>query len=74
VKKGIMEIADICVVNKADGDLARPARHAAGEVRRALQLVRWKHGMAWEPTVQRASAAEGRGIRGIWETVLRLRG
>ena len=36
-----MELADLVVVNKADGDLAAAARRAKGEVGRALQLVRY---------------------------------
>lgn len=38
VKKGIVEVADLVVVTKADGDLAAPARHAAAEYGRALQV------------------------------------
>ena len=40
LRAGIMELADLVVVNKADGDLASAARRAKGEVGRALQLVR----------------------------------
>ena len=65
VKKGIMEVADLVVVNKADGHFATAARHAAAEVRRALQLVRRKH-KDWKPTAVRCSALEDSGVDGVW--------
>jgi LAO/AO transport system kinase len=65
-KKGIVEVADAVVVNKADGAFEAAARHAAVEYRRALQLVRWKHGMAWEPRVARCSALHGTSIGEVW--------
>ncbi len=65
VKKGIMEVADLVVVNKADGHFAHAARHAAAEVRRALQLVRRKH-KDWKPTAVRCSALEGSGVDAVW--------
>jgi hypothetical protein len=43
VKKGIVEVADAILVNKCDGAMETPARHAAAEYRRALGLVRPKH-------------------------------
>jgi len=65
VKKGIMEVADLVVVNKADGHFATAARHAAAEVRRALQLVRRKH-KDWKPTAVRCSALEDSGVDAVW--------
>lgn len=56
VKKGIVEVADAVVVNKSDGALVPAARNAEAEYRRALQLVRPKHGAAWLPRVVRCSA------------------
>lgn len=61
VKKGIVEVADVILVNKADGHLATAARHAAAEYSRALQLVRWKHG-SWQPVVHQVSAVSGLGL------------
>ncbi len=49
-KKGIMEIADIVVVNKADGTLKSAAKHTAVDYMRALQLVRPKD-PHWKPMV-----------------------
>lgn len=68
VKKGIMEVADIVVVNKADGDLLPAARHSAADIRRALQLVRPKY-MWWQPKVRRVSAISHTGIDTAWDIV-----
>ncbi len=46
VKRGIMELADLVVVNKADGDLAPAAARAASDLQAALHLMRPKHA-AW---------------------------
>ena len=43
IKRGIMELADLVLVTKADGDLARSANHAASDLRHALHLLRPKH-------------------------------
>lgn len=51
VKKGIVELADLVVVNKADGAMLAPAQHAAVDYKRALQLLRPKT-PGWKPSVQ----------------------
>mmetsp|Transcript_11383 Transcript_11383/g.22264 ORF Transcript_11383/g.22264 Transcript_11383/m.22264 type:complete len:431 (-) Transcript_11383:517-1809(-) len=66
VKKGIMEIADLVVVNKADGDLEKAARHAATDYMHALQLMRRKR-PAWRPRVKLCSAKMNKGIDEMWE-------
>jgi LAO/AO transport system kinase len=68
VKRGIVEIADIVVVNKADGPLADVARHTAADYAHALHLVRPRTD-AWEPKVLTASALLGEGIADVWSTV-----
>lgn len=75
VKRGIVEVADIIVVNKADGDLLPSARHAAAEYRRATQLMRAKHAgvgvnpatgePAWSTHVMTASALKGSNIADV---------
>ena len=65
VKKGIMEVADMVVVNKSDGELIPAARHSANDFRRALQLARRKH-KAWEPKVKRCSALTADGVDRVW--------
>lgn len=71
IKRGIVEVADILVVNKADGDQKGAANHAAAEYRHALALLRGKRG--WTPPVLQCSALENRGIDKVWETVGRFR-
>src|SRR5690606_36116716 len=72
LKKGIVEIADLVVVNKADGDMMVAARRAAAEYRNALRLLRPAHA-GWKPEVLTCSALEGTGIAGIWDSVGRFR-
>ncbi len=68
IKRGIMELADLVVVTKADGRLADAANHAAADLRRAVHLLRPKHvGLATE--VLLVSSPEGRGITEVWDHV-----
>ncbi|MGN6251963.1 MAG: methylmalonyl Co-A mutase-associated GTPase MeaB [Marmoricola sp.] len=69
IKKGILEIADVIAVNKADGDREGEARSAARELSGALRLV---HGRpdTWVPPVLTCSALTGDGVGGVWEKVL----
>ena len=68
IKRGIVELADLLLVNKADGDLKDAAGRAAAEYQHALQLLRpvSEH---WEPRVLQCSSLEGAGITEVWETV-----
>lgn len=68
VKRGIMEFADILVVNKADGDLVAAANQAIGDLRHALHLLQGPHA-EWEREVILVSALEGRGIDATWHAV-----
>jgi LAO/AO transport system kinase len=74
IKKGILEIADVIAVNKADGDRAQEARVAARELAGALRLVHGKgpqHGRGtWTPPVVTCSALTGEGVDGVWRQVL----
>ena len=72
VKKGIMEVADLVVINKSDGDLITPARHAASSVRQALSLSRPKS-RHWKTKVMRCSALMDEGIEDVWDTVREYR-
>jgi LAO/AO transport system kinase len=67
VKRGIVELADLVVVNKADGDLEAAARHTAADYRNALHLMRPRGG--WEPRVLLCSALTGVGVPEVWEAV-----
>jgi GTPase len=68
IKRGIMELADLVVVNKSDGDLEAIAGTTAADYANALHLVRPKT-TAWEPRVVRCSALEARGIDDVWHGV-----
>ena len=68
IKKGILEIADVIAVNKADGDREQEARAAARELAGALRLVRG-HG-EWAPPVVTCSALEDVGVDELWRQVL----
>ncbi|QYJ02500.1 methylmalonyl Co-A mutase-associated GTPase MeaB [Nocardioides panacisoli] len=69
IKKGILEIADVIAVNKADGDREREARGAARELAGALRLVR---GQAedWAPPVVTCSSLHRTGVDDVWQRVL----
>ncbi len=73
VKRGIVELADLVVVNKADGDLADLARHTAADYAHALHLVRASDSGAAE-RVRTCSALFGDGIDALWATVTALIG
>jgi LAO/AO transport system kinase len=68
IKRGIMELADLVVVNKADGDLAAAARTTASDYAAALHLVRPRTA-AWSPHVLTCSALLGIGIAEVWAAI-----
>ncbi len=72
IKRGIMELADIVVVNKADGDLERSAGVAVADIQHALNLINPRLA-EWEVPVLAISALEKRGIEGVWQLVERYR-
>lgn len=72
IKRGVIELADALVVNKADGELLPAARRARSEYEQALTLLRPIH-RAWSPRVLAASALTGAGIEAFWQCVLEQR-
>ncbi len=68
IKRGIMELADMIIVNKADGDMAITARHSASDYLSALKLLHPRT-RNWRVPVKTCSALEGRGVDEIWNTV-----
>ncbi|GAB3015203.1 methylmalonyl Co-A mutase-associated GTPase MeaB [Mycobacterium bourgelatii] len=72
IKKGVLELADIVVVNKADGDHLREARLAARELTGAIRLI-YPRETLWRPPVLTMSAVEGSGLAELWETIERHR-
>jgi LAO/AO transport system kinase len=71
IKRGIMELADVIVVNKADGDLLPAARRAIADYRQALHLLRPKYA-GWEVPVLPTSALQGAGVDEVWSAVEKL--
>jgi LAO/AO transport system kinase len=72
MKKGVLELADIVAVNKADGEHATEAKAAARELTMALRLI-YPRDALWRPPVLTMSAVEGTGLQELWDTVLRHR-
>jgi LAO/AO transport system kinase len=68
IKRGIMEMADAIVINKADGDNIKKANMAKVEFNRALDLFPPK-ASGWQPKVSTCSALQHEGIDQIWNTI-----
>ena len=68
IKRGIIEMADAIVINKADGDNIKAAREAKLEFNRALQLYPSKES-GWKPKVALSSALKQTGIDSVWELI-----
>jgi LAO/AO transport system kinase len=71
IKRGIMEMADAIVINKADGDNVRKSNLAKVEFGRALHLFPAKKS-GWIPTTSTCSAITHDGISEVWETILKF--
>jgi LAO/AO transport system kinase len=65
IKRGIMELADLIVINKADSDLKAAAERSAADVANALGLMQPRH-PGWRPEVLRCSALRNEGIAEVW--------
>jgi len=65
IKRGIMEMADLIVINKADGDNIKNAELAKKEFERALHLYPIKENK-WSPLVTTCSSIQNNGIKNIW--------
>jgi len=68
IKKGVLELADIVVVNKADGEHLSDARVAARELSAAIRLI-YPRETLWRPPVLTMSAVEGTGLTEMWDAV-----
>jgi LAO/AO transport system kinase len=68
IKKGLVELADMIAINKADGDNLKRANIAAADYRGALHILspRSEH---WQPPVVTYSALTGTGIAELWQKV-----
>src|ERR1700753_3999094 len=69
IKKGLVELADMIAINKADGDNLKRAQHAAADYRSALHILspRSEH---WHPPVETYSALTGDGVAKLWQNIL----
>jgi len=72
IKRGVVELGDLVLVNKADGELAASAHRSAADYASALRLIRPPL-PEWEVPVRAISALEGIGIREVWDDVGRFR-
>jgi len=69
IKRGIIEMADAIIINKADGDNLKRARSASVEFSRALHLYPPKDN-GWSPKVLSCSALKNTGLEEIWKMIL----
>jgi len=70
IKRGIMELADLILINKADDELQTLAGRSAAEYSNALRLLH-PRSVDWKVEVKTCSARDGMGIAEAWEVVLR---
>jgi len=68
IKRGLLELADIIAVNKADNDNVERANRAATEYRAALHILAASNA-AWQPAVLTISAQENVGLDALWEKI-----
>lgn len=68
IKRGLLELADIIAVNKAEGDNIERANRAAMEYRTALHILAMGQ-TGWDPQVLTLSARDNRGLDTLWEKV-----
>lgn len=68
IKKGIVELADLIVVNKADGDLLAQSKRVRSDYSAALRMLHPAHN-GWQPKAMTCSALHGDGIAEVWHAV-----
>ena len=72
IKRGIMELADIILVNKADGEQRNMAFQTRADYRAALPFIQPRH-RSWKTSVSTCSALEQQGMDEVWEKLQALR-
>ena len=72
LKKGLIELADLIVINKADGNLASRASATAADYRAALHILRAPDA-AWQPQVLKISGLQNEGLEELWAAIKRHR-
>ncbi len=68
IKKGVMEVADVIVINKCDGDNKMLAEIARNMLKNALHILKPKY-MEWQAPALTCSARDNTGIKNIWDVV-----
>ncbi|MDN3638725.1 methylmalonyl Co-A mutase-associated GTPase MeaB [Simiduia curdlanivorans] len=68
IKRGIMELADALVINKADGESINLATRTQQHYQNAFHLIR--HGTFWTPRVETCSALNKQGIESVWQMIV----
>lgn len=71
IKRGIVELADLMIVNKADGDLLPQAKRVKADYTAALRMV--TPASAWRPRVELCSALLGDGVADVWKLMTEFR-
>ena len=72
IKKGLLEVADLIAVNKADGDNLLRAQQAVAHYRGAMRIIE-PESLTWRPPVLAVSALTGAGLPELWQEILRHR-
>jgi LAO/AO transport system kinase len=72
LKKGLIELADMIAINKADGEMEDRARVTAGDYKAALHILTPQNA-SWQPPVVQISALHNRGLDALWDHVERHR-
>ncbi len=72
IKRGIMELADIVAINKADGDLLKSATRSAADIQQAQNLLRPRT-TGWNVPVLTMSALKQQGLDKVWAAILDLK-
>ena len=72
IKKGIMEMADMVVINKADGDNIRKSEMARLQYQNALHIFPQSES-GWEPVVTKASSTKNTGIDNVWDEITKYK-
>ncbi len=72
LKRGVVELADLVLVNKADGALAAAAQQAVADYANALRLIR-PPTPDWQVPVRAVSALAGTGVAEVWDEIARFR-
>lgn len=68
IKRGIVELADIILVNKADGDLALPAEQSVTDYRKAMKFMAHRPD-EWQVPVEAMSALDGERTAEVWSMI-----